>query len=176
MTKKKKKSQKEYSFFLFSSVIVCLTAILLNYIIFETDIIKPKLNETTMSYITFNNRDTTDMLKIKNIKKMADQKGKSFRNNSRIRLKAKGEKNTEYIVVLYPITNNIEENNIKYLLKKRQEKISNSLNNLQNTQDGGKILYEGKIDNQEIDIQLWISKDYSEKINENSFEIKIKPR
>ena len=79
MTKKKKQKKKNY-LFIFFSVILCLITLLLSYIIFGTNLLKPKLNEETTSYISFNNKDTTDILKIKNIQIMSNEKGKSNRN------------------------------------------------------------------------------------------------
>ena len=155
-------------------VILSLLVLGLSYIIFQTDILEPSLNEITTSYISFNNKNTTDMLKINNINKKSDKLGKSSWNNKSIVLDIDGEKDKEYQIIVYPIIKDVDNKYIKVYLKDNKELVNTNLDELKDSEDGGKIIYQGKINNNKKILRMWIDKDYKDKINNNSFEIKIK--
>ncbi len=174
--KRRKKKKSQIMKKMIPCILLCILVIFFAYIIFQTNILAPHINETTASYISFNNKNTTDMLKIKNLEKMNDERGKSVLNQKFVSIKVTGEKNKEYEIILYSNENTIEEKYIKYYLKNQKKEIENNIEKLPIREDGGKVLYQGMIDNSSIILRMWISKEYSKKIQENSFEIKIKPR
>ena len=87
-------------------ILLILIVITLFFIIDDSSLFQPKVNEETFKYISFNNRNTTDMLLINNIKRMSDDRGKSNNNKSFVEFSAVGEKNLDYDVIIYPIINN----------------------------------------------------------------------
>ena len=155
-------------------IILSVLVLGLSYIIFKTDILKPSLNEITTSYISFNNKNITDMLKINNINKKSDKLGKSTWNNKSIVLDIDGEKNREYKIIIYPIIKSVDNKYIKVYLKDNKELVNTNLDNLKDSEDGGKIIYQGKINNKKKILRMWIDKEYKGNVNDNSFEIKIK--
>ena len=113
MTKKRKskrqqKQRKKIHNKIIQCTILSIFVLGFSYVIFQTDYLEPKINETTASYISFNNKNTTDMLKIQNIQKMSDQKGKSTLNSKFLKIDISGEESKEYEIVLYSIENKIE--------------------------------------------------------------------
>ena len=57
-------------------VFLCTLVIILGYIILLSNVLEPKINQLTASYISFNNRNSTDMLRINNLEKMSNKKGR----------------------------------------------------------------------------------------------------
>jgi len=155
-------------------VITCIVlgifVITLSYLIFKTNILEPKLNELTTSYISFNTENNSDILEIKNINKMSDTTAKSIINNSSLKLDITGTKNEEYNVVVYK-NSNIDDRYINCYINKKV-----NLSEVETTKDGGKIIYTGKIDNKTKVLKMWIDKSYKDKVNDNSFEIRIKKK
>lgn len=155
-------------------VITCIVlgifVITLSYLIFKTNILEPKLNELTTSYISFNTKNNSDILEIKNINKMSDTTAKSILNNSSLKLDITGTKNEEYYVVVYK-NSNIDDKYINCYINKKV-----NLSEVETTKDGGKIIYTGKIDNKTKVLKMWIDKSYKDKVNDNSFEIRIKKK
>jgi len=155
-------------------VITCIVlgifVITLSYLIFKTNILEPKLNELTTSYISFNTENNSDILEIKNINKMSDTTAKSILNNSSLKLDITGTKNEEYNVVVYK-NSNIDDKYINCYINKKV-----NLSEVETTKDGGKIIYTGKIDNKTKVLKMWIDKSYKDKVNDNSFEIRIKKK
>jgi len=155
-------------------VITCIVlgifVITLSYLIFKTNILEPKLNELTTSYISFNTKNNSDILEIKNINKMSDTTAKSIINNSSLKLDITGTKNEEYNVVVYK-NSNIDDRYINCYINKKV-----NLSEVETTKDGGKIIYTGKIDNKTKVLKMWIDKSYKDKVNDNSFEIRIKKK
>ena len=155
-------------------VITCIVlgifVITLSYLIFKTNILEPKLNELTTSYISFNTKNNSDILEIKNINKMSDTTAKSILNNSSLKLDITGTKNEEYNVVVYK-NSNIDDKYINCYINKKV-----NLSEVETTKDGGKIIYTGKIDNKTKVLKMWIDKSYKDKVNDNSFEIRIKKK
>ena len=148
----------------------------ISYLIFKTDILQPEVNEITASYISFYNNDTTDMIKINNIKKLSDDIGKSVVNTKSYELVVSGEVDSNYQVVVYPMINNIDLRYINFSITKGNITYNNSLNEMPNALDDGIVVYNGKVDNEKnITIRLWVSKEYEGDIDNNSFSIKINP-
>lgn len=174
MARKKKKNKKNYKIIL-KRVITCslfgILVISLSYIIFITNLLKPHINELTTSYISFNNRNTTDILRINNIRKMSDSIGKSSLNNAKLNIKIDGEKNKDYSIVLYKINCSIEDKYIKVLIDNKIFRLSD----LEDSSDYGKILYIGN-NSKEKNIRMWVDEKYKEKVKDTSFELKIKTR
>lgn len=176
--KKRKKSIKDSILsFRILSIILIATVIGLFLVLSNSSLFRPKLNEDTIRYISFNNQNTTDMLQITDIKRMNDDMGKSQRNKSFITFSAIGEKDLDYDVILYPIVNTIDDSYIKYSITNQKKIVIDTLEDKEKSEDGGIIIYQGKIkENQLRTLRLWVSMDYRKKIESNSFEIRIKSR
>ena len=101
---KNKKKKKIYFKKIFICSILGILVFLLTYFIFETNVLEPKINELTTSYISFSN-NKTDKLRINNIKKLSNKIGKSSFNNSNLVLDITGDKEDLYNIVIYKINN-----------------------------------------------------------------------
>lgn len=148
------------------------------YLINGTELLIPKIDEATASYISFNNSNSTDMLKINNIKRMKHNIGKSFLNTYKETFNVSGTKNENFNIELYSIGNKIDKKYINYVLLKNNNIIEiGNLENKEETNNGGIILYQGKIINDNsYEIKMWIDEDYKEKTQNVSYEIKINSR
>lgn len=162
-----------------NKITVCIVLFVLittlSIILLKTDILKNSINKTTASYISMYNKTTTDILEIKNIEKMSDKKGKS-NNKSSLDIKISGDKTTKYEIVIYPKVKDISNEYIKVYLKDKNELVFKRLSELEDSEDQGKIIYKGDTYNNNMILRLWIDNKYQGNINNNSFEIKIKPR
>ena len=159
------------------SILLCLLVVSISYIIFITDFLKPRVNEVTASYISFNNKDTTDMIKINNLKKMSNDIGKSIVNTKYSQLVVRGENNSNYQVVVYPIINNIDLKYINYAISVDNNIYMDNLDTEKLTDDEGIVIYSGVVtEEKKITIRMWVSKEYEGEIENNSFNIKINPR
>ena len=105
---------------------------------------------------------------------MKDKKGRTNKNKSSLNLNITGKKNKRYTIVLYDQLDKNDEKFIKVYIKHKNKEIESNLKDLKSSKDGGKILYQGKVDNNNIILRMWISKSCSKKIKNNSFEVKIK--
>lgn len=179
MSKKKKRKQSKINhemkeritFFLF----LCFLTISLGSYIIVSDSFQPKVNELTASYISLNNHNTTDILKITNLKKMSNRIGKSIQNKESLSFQITGEKDKDYQIIVVPISNQIDEKYIHYSLSINKDNITNTLNKVQTQNNHEKMIYQGKyLDTTNIEIKMWIDKEYSGKVKNNSFEVKIK--
>ena len=148
------------------------------YLINGTELLIPKIDEATASYISFNNSNSTDMLKINNIKRMKHNIGKSILNTYKETFNVSGTKNENFNIELYSIGNKIDKKYINYVLLKNNNIIEiGNLENKEETNNGGIILYQGKIINDNsYEIKMWIDEDYKEKTQNVSYEIKINSR
>lgn len=148
------------------------------YLINGTELLIPKIDEATASYISFNNSNSTDMLKINNIKRMKHNIGKSFLNTYKETFNVSGTKNENFNIELYSIGNKIDKKYINYVLLKNNKIIEiGNLENKEETNNGGIILYQGKIINDNsYEIKMWIDEDYKKKTQNVSYEIKINSR
>lgn len=178
ITAKKKKDtriKKRNIFLLIMLFVLSLGAL---YLIEGTNILLPKINEATASYITFNNSYTTDMLKITNIEKLTDEIGKSFLNKKEVNFKVEGKENDEFSIELHSIGNKIDKKYINYVLFENDKKINiQKLETCEENIDGGIVLYLGKIkQNKTYKIKMWIDKEYENNVNNISYEVKIQSR
>jgi len=176
MAKKKKTKKQEYQKQLILCLIMAALSIGLGLFIHNTNILDPKIDELTTSFISFNNKYTTDMLKINNIVKMSNKIGKSSWNPHSLSLDILPEKDSAYEIVLYPLNNSVEEEYIWYSLEDKKELVNQNLSNLEKTEDGGIILYKGNSKRKRITLRLWISNNYKKEVTENLFEVKVIPR
>lgn len=160
------------------TLVLFLLVCALTYYVFNTDWLNPRINEITASYISLNNNDTTDMLKITNLRKMSDNKGKSDRNNCTQSFQVLGSKNAEYKIVLYHLGNSVEEEYVNfYLTNEKGNKIEGILGEQEETYDGGKVLYEGTIQKgKKWNLKMWVDKEEKKEIENVSYEIRIKAR
>lgn len=172
---KKRYTKKRIYKKILRSIILVLIASLFAYIILESDVLSPGVDELTASYISFNNNDNTDILKITDIKKNKKQIGISNKNNSSAEFFINGDKDAKYIIVVYPIGKVIDDNYIYYYLENEKENVSKKLSEQPTTVDGGKIIYKNKINKKEkFTIRMWVDKSLNQKISPLTYEIKIK--
>lgn len=132
-------------------------------------------DEVTASYVSFNNSDTTDMIKVSNLEKLSDTKGVSFRNRSSKNFQVLGDKNLKFKIVLYHIGTVIEDEYIHFSLShKGKEIIRYTLDQMQESSNGGKIIYEGVIkDQDDWNLKMWVDHSYKGVVKNISYEIRI---
>lgn len=177
ISKKQQRQRKQLVKNTMISALLCLLVLGTSYVIFETDTLQPSVNEVTASYISFNNNDTTDDIKINNIKKMSNDIGKSIVNTKSSVISVSGEDNKEYQVVIYPVINNIDLKYINYAITIGNDVYNNDLVSMPVGTDEGIVVYTGKVNKEKkITIRLWISKDYEGEVENNSFKIKVNSR
>ena len=90
LTRKRYTQKKIYKLSLMT-IFLLLLAFFFGYIIFETDYLQSGVDELTASYISFNNAKTTDILKVINLSKKSDKKGKQDTNKSNKTFEIKGK-------------------------------------------------------------------------------------
>lgn len=148
------------------------------YLIIGTELLLPRIDEVTASYISFNNSKSTDMLKINYLKKMKKELGSSLLNTHKVNFDISGNKNEYFNIELYSTGKKIEKKYIYYVLKKNNEVIEvGNLENKEENYNGGIILYQGKIiKNNSYEIKMWIDNTYDKKTDNVSYEVKIKSR
>ena len=178
MKNKEKKNNRIKKRSIVLLIFIVVLTISVFYLINETKLLIPKIDEATASYISFNNSNSTDMLKINNIKRMKHKIGKSFLNTYKETFNVFGTKNENFNIELYSIGNKIDKKYINYVLLKNNNIIEiGNLENKEQTNNGGIILYQGKIINDNsYEIKMWIDEDYKEKPQNVSYEIKINSR
>lgn len=147
------------------------------YGIFHTEWLRPKVNEITASYISLNTNETTDVLKITNLRLLSEKQGKT-KNKSTQEFQITGEKDTIYQIVLYHLGNQVDESYVHfYLENEKSDKVEGVLSNREETFDGGRVLYEGTIkDAKKWNLKMWVDKSYHKEVNNVSYEIRIKSR
>lgn len=152
--------------------ILLLLILGLTYIMVGTNLLEPKVNETATSYISFNNSNATDMLKVSNLTKLSEERGKSENNKSTTSFTITGEKNSVYQIVLYHIGNSIDEEYVHFSLSDKKLLDTNILSRMTETESGGRIIYEGIIDkDKDFELKMWVDKKYEAEINNISYEI-----
>lgn len=177
MTKKKKKTKKTKYKLVPITIILVLFVFFFGYIILETDYLQPGIDELTASYISFNNAKPTDILKIPNIKKMNDNKGKTKYNDNNISFEVIGDKDKSFEILLYSVGNNIDESNIKFYLENKNDSKEGKLIDFETDIDNGKIIYKGKLtNNNKYKLYVWIDNNYKGSTKNISYEIRIKSR
>ena len=176
-TKKKKDTRiKKRNICLLIFIFIMSLAAL--YLIEGTNLLIPKLNEATASYISFNNSNSTDMLKITNIQKLNKKIGKSILNKKEVTFSIDGKVNDEFNIELYSIGNKLDKKYIHYILLEDNKEIKQgNLHNCEEKNDGGLILYQSTIKkDKQYKIKMWIDKKYENNVNNISYEVKIQSR
>ncbi len=175
---KKRYTKKDVRKALGQTLILVLLVIVLTYIIFNTAWLRPKLNELSASYISLNNTNTTDMLKITNLRKMSNEKGKSIRNKATKDFQITGQQDYTYQIVLYHIGESIDEDKVHYYLENEHQVIKDGIIKVEDqTNDGGRVIYTGTIrDGKNWKIKMWVDKEYEGDANNISYEIRIKTK
>ena len=183
MTKKRRISKKRQYILkkqkklLFLCIFLLIIVIILAYIIFKTNLLEQKINDKFVRYISFNNANTTDILKISNLQRKSNYHGKGVLNNSYVKFNVDGEKNSKFDIVVYPIGMKIDERNIYYYLTDSNDKKIefDNLSNKAVSSDSGRIIYTNKISNDKYKLKMWVNSKYKGSIKNVSYEIKIKP-
>ena len=157
-------------------IFLLLLVIVLGYAIIFTDLLKPRLNTLTASYISFNNSSNTDRLEINNIKRMTDKKGIFLAKYNSLKFTIPKKENMEYDIILIPINSTIEDKYIHYILNVGDKNVR-SLDKDVKGDNGETIIFHGNMKNDsKIALYMWISKEYKEKFNNVSYEVRIKSR
>lgn len=135
-----------------------------------------KINELTTSYISFNNNDTTDMIKITNLKKMTNSNGVSFKNHSTKRFDISGSVGDRYKIILYHTGNDIDSRFVHYSLRINGiDKEKKVLTNMMSLEDGGIVIYDGVIGKEnDCVLKMWIDNSYNKSVKNISYEVRIK--
>ena len=161
----------------FFTMFLLLITLLLGYIILKTDTLSPRAELLSTSNISFNNSNATDMLKISNLKKMSEDKGTSNHNKSTTNIKISGNKDYECKIVLYHVGNIVGEEYVHYELSNSNVLRTGNLSTASLNNDGGRIIYEGKIEeNKNFELKMWVDKNYEGNVKNVSYEIKIKAK
>jgi len=173
---KKRYTKKDVLKHAFATFALIVLVILFGYIILNAEWLRPRINELSASYISLKNQSTTDILKINNLRKLTDKKGMSNRNSTFKTFQVTGQKKLNYQIVLYHLGKKIDEEYIKYyLLNDRGNTFGGNLKEQTDTKDGGKIIYEGTIEEgKNWNLKMWVDNDYKDSINNVSYEIRIK--
>lgn len=176
-----KKNQKRYTKknVYYASVktgILFFFVLALGYGILNSEWVTPEIDELSASYISLNNTETTDILKVTNLRKLTNQRGASRYNKSTKTFKMTGEKDTQFQIVLYHLGKVVDEKYVKFYLENEMGKtIQGNLKSQSETYDGGRILFVGNMkDGQNWTLKMWVDKDYKNSIRNVSYEIRIK--
>jgi len=170
--KRQQKVMKQKTVFCAFLLILVIT---ISYIILKTNILEPQVNQLTTSYISFNNRNATDMLTITNLKKMNNKKGNSIFNNTKISFQIHGDQKKDYEIILIPRKNTIEEKYIHYTLVIDDKTITGTLDKNPEKTIGERTIYKGNSSKKtKVLLRMWVSEDYQHKVENSSFEIKVK--
>lgn len=177
-TKKRYTKKNVYQEALKTSLLLVLV-LTIAYFIFQTDMLTPSIDKVTTSYISFNDTNKTDMIKLSNLEILSDKVGKSRKNKSKEILIIEGNKNDKYEIVLYHLGNNIDDAYVKYYLKSSKgDVLEGILKDVKEEKDGGKIIFSSTIEkNKEWTIQMWIiNNDITKSIEATniSYEVRIK--
>ena len=148
----------------------------LSYYVYNSYNSKSKLDELTTSYISFNNNDTTEMMKITDLKRMSNSTGVSFKNKSLKNFDISGDVGERYQIVLYHIGNVIDNKYVHYsLIINNKVKDTNTLNNMIYSENGGLVIYDGKIEkNNNCILKMWVDNSYHDSVKNISYEVRIK--
>ena len=157
-------------------IIILIVIFLMNIFIYDNDLFKSQVNKT-INYISFNDLFDTDTIKINNIKKLSDEKGK---NIDATQLNIIGvDDNIEYEVILVPVNINIDSKYIKYYLtdeKGNTIKFDNLSNTSLSNEYFGNVIYTGTLNKNSCiyNLRVWIDNEYTGNDVDNAFEVKIK--
>ena len=176
MKSKKRYTKKHVYYASFKTGVLLVLAVVFGYSILHSTWLTPKINELSASYISLNNTETTDILKVTNLDKQTDKRGMSRRNKSTQFFKMTGQRNAQYQIVLYHLGSIVDEKYVKFYLENEMGKtIQGNLEKQSETYDGGKVLFEGNMmEGQNWTLRMWIDEDYSKSVGNISYEIRIK--
>ncbi len=177
MKKNQKRYTKKHIYYARIKIsVLFLFVLLLGYGILTSDWLTPHINELSASYISLNNTETTDILKVTNLQKQTDKKGCSSRNKSVQTFQMMGERDTEYQIVVYHLGSVVNEQYVKfYLVNENEKEIKGNLLDQSETYDGGKILFVGNmLEGQNWTLRMWIDDRYQKNVKNVSYEIRIK--
>ena len=162
MTRKKnKKRKKELYLNIFTCIMSISFLLILSVFLYNTNLLKPKLNEVTASYISFSNSKETDTIKINEIEK----------NKKCKKINLSGKIGTQYEMILYPTGNIIDYEYIYYTINNKEYKLDYA----EMTVDKGRKIYNGTINkDKEIELCIWISNKLKEKTSNINFDVIIK--
>ena len=141
-----------------------------------SDEFNTKINELTTSYISFKNNDTTDMIKITNLKKMSNSNGVSFKNQSTKKFSISGDVGEKYRIILYHTGNEIDSKFVHYSLRiNGKDKEKSVLNKMPTIDNGGIVIYDGIIeDKNDCVLKMWVDNSYNKSVKNISYEVRIK--
>ena len=174
--RRKRKNKLQYKFIIYTTVVL-LCVIFLSYTLFCTDLLNPTIDELTSSYISFNNYNN-DNIKISNLKKMSDRKGNSIFNRSFARFNIYMDKDSKYMILVKDKNKLIDSKYISFSLSINNKKvISDKLSNMNKIDNSLYVIYEGENGNRdEVNLKMWINKDYKDSVLDTSYEVYIKSR
>ena len=119
------------------------------------------------------------MLKIKTIKKLSNNQGKSRFNTNYLEFVVSSSTNTNYEIIIYPLGNKIDDKYVYYYLTdSNNNKIDyNNLSSKEVTPDGGKIIYTNKINGKKkLILKMWVNNKYMGNVKNTAYKIKINAR
>ena len=101
MKRRKKVTKKKVVQTAMITIALILFVLTFSYWILYSEWYQPRINELSASYISLNNQNATDMLKITGLRKMSDHKGRKNSNPCKQTFQMTGESENEYQIVLY---------------------------------------------------------------------------
>ena len=172
--RKRKYTKREVYIQALKTFILVFLVFVMSYAIFETNLLNPSIDKTTANYISFNTTNSTDMLKVSNLEKMSTKVGKSSKNRSSLDILVSGEMGENYRIVLYHMGNVVDDQYVKFFLSNASVEEGGVLSEMEDSVDGGKIIYEGKIKKRNLwNIKMWVDKGYKKDVKNVSYEIRI---
>ena len=175
MSKKKKYSKKNNKQTKVIAITFLILVVLFGLFISKSDLLKPKLNLLTAHYISFNNLDSTDSIKIRNLKIRKNNSTSFMKKDAYQKFDITGDKYHAFQIELYSIGNSIDEKYVHYSLFKNNRFIkSDVLSNSSETIHAGRVIYQDKIlEKDEWMVQMWIDSSYEGELDSVSYEVKI---
>jgi hypothetical protein len=176
MKRRKKVTKKKVYQTAMITVALILIVLAFSYWLNTTEWYQPKINELSASYISLNNNNTTDMLKITNLHKLSTRKGKKNSNPCKQNIEITGDSNQTYQIVLYHLGYILEDQYVYYQLTSDEAtEITGNLSNAEDSYDGGKIIFEGNLkDGKNWKLKMWVNKKYPGEVKNIAYEIRIK--
>ena len=172
--RKRKYTKREVYIQALKTFFLVFLVFVMSYAIFETNLLNPSIDKTTANYISFNTTNSTDMLKVSNLEKMSTKVGKSSKNRSSLDILVSGEMGENYRIVLYHMGNVVDDQYVKFFLSNASVEEVGVLSEMEDSVDGGKIIYEGKIKKRNLwNIKMWVDKGYKKDVKNVSYEIRI---
>ncbi|MBP5678923.1 MAG: hypothetical protein J6X28_03750 [Bacilli bacterium] len=174
--KKKRVTQKQVTKAAFLTACLIILVGIVSYGLLSFSETPSKVNALSASYLSLKNNNTTDMLKISNFQKLTEAKGISSKNPCNQTFQITGKRDKTYQIVLFHLGDVVEEEWIEYqLTNEKGLKEKGILSQKEQTQDGGRILWEGTMkEGKNWNLKMWITKSYPNEVNNIAYEIRIK--